>query len=317
MRNHILFSAVAISVLALSACGQSGPSAKTQATMPSEAVTPGALGGGPTLTLEAPTNLGIGKETMLTLNLNDATGSPLGPDAIATSHTKKVHVMIVDAGLEDYTHVHATPGTIPGQWNVAFTPKFGRTYKVWTDFKLATENDAAVGHNMGQMAKEGHDHGDGAGAHSHDAPKKADPHPLTPSAVLRVGNEASPAVEPIQSLSGSAGGLSFTLSLGGAAKAGEHVAATLAVMDDATGQPFRGLEPIMGAYAHLVGFSADGSKIMHGHPEGTDPIDATARGGPALMFELHPEVPGPTRLFLQVQKGGQIIVVPMTLNVAP
>ena len=322
MRIHTLLATVALSALALSACGQAETKAKTETVTASgaasgETAAP-ATDGAPSLTVAPPAGLAVGKATTLTLSLKDAAGKPLGPDAIATSHTQKVHVMIVDAGLEDYTHAHATPGATPGEWTVPFTPKFGRTYKVWADFKLASAGgDKHAGHDMAGMEpkEKGHDHNDGT--HAHDELKKDDAHPLTPSATLQVGTQAAPAVAAVQSLSGSAGGLKFSLSLAGAVKAGDHVAATLAVMDEATGQPFTGLEPIMGAYAHLVGFSADGATMLHGHPEGTEPKDAAARGGPTLTFELHPATAGPTRMFLQVQKGGQVVVVPFTLIVNP
>ena len=317
MRIHTLLATVALSALTLSACGQADT--KTDFIVSVGGTAAPATDSAPSLTLAPPAGLAVGKATKLTLSLKDAAGKPLGPDAISTSHTQKVHVMIVDAGLEDYTHAHATPGATPGEWTVPFTPKFGRTYKVWADFKLASAGgDEHAGHDMAAMSgmepeKKGHDHNDGT--HAHDEPKKEDAHPLTPSATLQVGTQAAPAVIAVQSLSGSASGLKFSLSLAGAVKAGEHVAATLAVMDEATGQPFTSLEPIMGAYAHLVGFSADGATMLHGHPEGTEPKDAAARGGPTLTFELHPATAGPTRMFLQVQKGGQVVTVPFTLIV--
>lgn len=312
MRMYKLFGAVALSTLMLTACGEAGTKPKAEAGASTPTPTPSGM---PSLTVASSQGLAAGKATALTLSLKDADGQPLGPDAIATSHTQKVHVMIVDSGLEDYTHAHAMPGATAGDWTVAFTPKFGRTYKVWADFKLASAGGEGAGHDMGKMAEKGHDHGDGTHSHDGAEAKKNDAHPLTPSATLKVGTETAPAIAPTQSLSGSAGGLSFTLALSGAVKAGDHVAATLAMMDEATGQPFTGLEPIMGAYAHLVGFSADSTTMLHGHPEGAEPKDAAARGGPALTFELHPEKAGVTRLFLQIQKGGQVIVVPFTLVV--
>lgn len=303
MRTLLTTTAI-LAALALSACGQSAPAAKEEAATTAGATEASALDDGQSSLVVAPQGaLAAGESVTLTLTLKDASGAPLGHEAIATSHTQKVHVMIVDAALEDYTHAHATPGAAPGEWTVSFTPKFARTYQVWTDFKLATGEEA-----------EGHSHGEGG--HSHNEMAKSDEHGQTPSATLTVGTETSPAVAATQALTGEGGGLKFLLSLGGPVTADAHVPATL-VVTDAAGQPFAGLEPIMGAHAHLVGFSADGSTMVHAHPQGEEPKDAGARGGPALTFDLHPTVAGPNRLFLQVQKDGAGITVPFTLMVAP
>lgn len=312
------FALMAVSALALglSACGQGdatkAEAPKTEASATGDAAAPSSSSALTLVTSQPPS---VGKPVTVTLNLKGPDGKPLGPDAIATKHENKVHVMLVDSGLEDYTHVHATPGANPGEWNVSFTPKFPRTYKVWADFSLASDapapaekaddhahgaNSDHAGHDMAGM-----DHGD------------SDAHPQTPSAVLLVGSDPAPVIAATQSMTATMDGLVVSLSLGGPLKKNEHVAATLTVQDAATGTPFAGLEPLMGAYAHLVGFSADGASMLHGHPEGAEPKDASARGGPALTFELHPEVAGPTRVFVQIQKAGKIIVVPMTLVVAP
>ena len=307
----LLTTTAFFAALTLSACGQSTSAAKEQpATTASATEAAASADGQSSLTVAPRGALAANQPVTLTLTLKDASGAPLGPDAIATSHTQKVHVMIVDAALQDYTHAHATPGATPGEWTVSFTPKFARTYRVWADFKLATGEEAGA-HSHGDG---GHDHGDGG--HAHEEAAKSDEHGQTPSAILTVGTETSPAVAPTQTLTGEAGGLKFSLSLGGPANADAHVPATL-VVTDAAGQPFAALEPIMGAYAHLVGFSADGSTMVHAHPEGAEPQDTSARGGPALTFELHPIVAGPNRLFLQVRKDGAVITVPLTLMVSP
>jgi hypothetical protein len=258
---------------------------------------------GPTITL-SPTNVvAVGQPVTLTLTLRDKSGTPLGPDAVALNHTQKVHVMIVDSGLEDYSHVHATPATRDGDWVVSFTPKFGRTYKIWADFKVAADGDPHSSHDMGNM--------------KHDMGAMEMNHGPMPSATLVAGPENTPTISTTPSLSGRVDGLAFNLVLNGTPKVNQATTATLSVTDAASGQPFKALEPIMGAYAHLVGFSADSASMLHGHPEGAEPGSMAARGGPNLTFELKPEAAGVTRLFLQVQRNGIVVVVPFTLVVAP
>lgn len=289
MKTILKLTASVIALALLSACGQSGePAAKSEA--------PTAAMAQPTLAVTTASTPAPGQPVALTLTLTGADGKPLGPDAIAVSHEHKVHVMIVDSALDNYTHAHAEPGAAPGQWTVSFTPKHPRTYRVWADFKLA-----GAGH-------EGHEHGDGG--HDH----VGDEHGVTPSATLLVGTERGPAVTESPSLSAAVDGYVFNLSLGGALAVDAHTPATLTVAD-AAGAPVAALEPLMGAYAHLVGFSADGASMVHGHPEGEEPKDANARGGPALTFELHPTVAGPNRVFVQVKIAGKVITAPFTLVV--
>jgi hypothetical protein len=94
--------AASVAALALmSACGQSSePAAKADA--------PAAAMAQPTLAVAAESAPTPGKPVALTLTLTGADDKPLRPDAIAVSHGHKVHVMIVDSALEDYTRPRRT-----------------------------------------------------------------------------------------------------------------------------------------------------------------------------------------------------------------
>jgi hypothetical protein len=72
----------------------------------------------------------------------------------------------------------------------------------------------------------------------------------------------------------------------------------------ADGKGFTQLEPLMGAFAHLVGFSEDYKTIMHLHPKGPLLLDPAVRGGPELEFQICALRPGFVRLFAQVQIEG-------------
>ena len=86
-------------------------------------------------------------------------------------------------------------------------------------------------------------------------------------------------------------------------RVGEVVKGRIAVTD-AQGKPFRGLEPIMGAYAHLVGFAEDYKTVVHLHPMGDEPKKPTDRGGPVFEFRFYPPVAGFIRFYSQVSVGG-------------
>ena len=73
----------------------------------------------------------------------------------------------------------------------------------------------------------------------------------------------------------------------------------------ADGKGFTGLEPVMAAFAHIVGFNEDYNTVLHMHPKGAPILDGAARGGPELEFQIYALRPGFVRLFAQVQIAGQ------------
>lgn len=83
------------------------------------------------------------------------------------------------------------------------------------------------------------------------------------------------------------------------------------------GAPFTRLEPVMGAFVHLVGFNEDYKSVLHMHPVGAEIVDTNARGGPELEFMLYTTKPGFYPLFAQVQISGRMMFVPFGLIVQP
>ena len=83
------------------------------------------------------------------------------------------------------------------------------------------------------------------------------------------------------------------------------------------GKLFTDLEPIMGTYAHIVGFSEDQKTVIHIHPYGRAPTRAEDRGGPAFAFKLHVPSAGFLRLYGQVQIDGVSQFAPFGLMILP
>jgi len=81
------------------------------------------------------------------------------------------------------------------------------------------------------------------------------------------------------------------------------------------GQPFTGLEPVMGAFAHVVGFTEDYNSVLHVHPMGKEPTSDAERGGPKLEFHIEPEKTGFVKLFAQVRIDGKDIFAPFGITV--
>ncbi|MFN9000749.1 MAG: hypothetical protein ACK5VW_01630, partial [Holosporales bacterium] len=86
-------------------------------------------------------------------------------------------------------------------------------------------------------------------------------------------------------------------------------------LTDQTGQPLHDLEPLMGAFAHLVGFYEDFQTLAHVHPMGDEPQTSEARGTSPLTFMLEPEVSGDLHLFLQIKRQGQEITFPFRVRI--
>lgn len=238
--------------------------------------------GAGTIHLAAIVNGGFaaGETRSVTLTFHDkATGAGLGPGDFAIAHTRKIHLLIVDPSLDDYHHIHPTPGAEPGEWVFDFTPAYNRTYRIWADVKRSDTGDqeyVRVDLNS-------------------DATDTAHPNRDT---VLAVAHD----------------GFDWALSLNKPLRVGQASLATVIVKQD--GQPFDALEPVMGAYAHMVGFSEDFETIAHVHPMGKEPTNASERGGPTMRFHVTPEKAGLIRLWTQVQVGGEQVFAPFTLTVA-
>ena len=214
-----------------------------------------------------------GQPAEITLRLlqgDDKTPLPL--DAVKEVHTRKIHLLIIDPTLTDYHHVHPLPTQVPGEYRFTFTPQ-KTAYQIWADVTpLATGKQEYVRAALGQ-----------------------------PDAVTAKVDETPRMVATVA-------GSTFTLALAETPQAGKPVMASITVTRN--GQPFRKLEPVMGAFAHLVGFAADGQSVMHVHPMGQEPASAADRGGPVLQFHITPEAPGFVKLFAQFLIDGQDVFVP-------
>ncbi|TXG84622.1 MAG: hypothetical protein E6R12_03900 [Sphingomonadales bacterium] len=222
-----------------------------------------------------------GKPQSVTLTLTDVkTGAPIGPDQLALAHTKKLHLLIIDESLTDYQHIHPIAGAKRGDWTFSFTPKFGRKYRVWAD---STRKDGDQEYVFADMI---------------------------------AGSEKAPAPDAKPVVTAEMGGLKFALSFAGPVKAGEGVMGSVAIVDAKSGQPFTQLQPIMGAFGHVVAFSRDWSSIEHVHPQGTEPKSDSERSGPVVGFHMEPKNGGIMKIFVQNMANGREVIVPFTVNVS-
>jgi hypothetical protein len=227
-------------------------------------------------------SLVAGQEAAATLRLFRVNGSPLLPSDLIKAHTEKIHLFLLDTSLTDYHHVHPRPGRTPGEYEFQFTPQKSGNYHAWAEVSVYP-------YGFRQYAMT-------------DIPGTG------PGEVLN-DRESRTTCEQ--------NGLRYELQLGPAAlKAGIASRARLRVAR-LDGTPFAELEPLMEAYAHLVGFGENLKTILHIHPQMPPVTDANGRGGPELEFQVLPTESGYVRFFAQVKIGGATRMIPFGLNVAP
>ncbi len=233
-------------------------------------------------TIEAGDPLEVGKKAFAVLHLQRVTGEPVMLSDLIETHTKKIHLLIVDKSLTDYHHEHPRLTETPGDYVFDFIPKKPGPYLAWADLR---------------------------------------PTPLGLQEYDRTEIKGTGAAEPVTNrktkLTAEADGYRFELILAKPEiKVGQATDARLKVTR-ADGSGFGQLEPVMAAFAHVVGFNEDGETVLHMHPTGAPVLDENARGGPELPLKIYATKAGFTRLFAQVQIGGLQVFAPFGVTVVP
>lgn len=224
--------------------------------------------------------LSVGKTTKMLMQITGAKdGKPVSPDAISVVHTQRVHLLIIDPTLSDYHHIHPTPTDKAGEWAFDFTPKKNSSYRIWTDVTpAATGKQEYIKTDIGKSS-----------ITSHEMDK-----------TLISKSEA--------------GGYQFALSFDEPLVAKKPVMGKV-VVTSKEGKPASNLQPVMGAFAHIVGFGEDGNTILHIHPMGKEPTSESERGGPELQFHIEPEKAGFVKLFVQTRIDGKDLFAPLGVMV--
>ena len=204
---------------------------------------------------------------------DDLTGKPITPEQLETTHTEKLHLLISDQSLKDYHHIHPTPTGQAGVYEFPFTPNTSNAYHVWADF-------ATVDHKHHNILTEI------PASNGINIPHTPSYNSEAEKDGLKFKWEAK---EPLQKGAGSLVEVTVT---------------------DAQGKVVDNLEPVLGAYAHMVGISGDGQSFIHVHPMGEEPKSPEARSVGKLQFHIHPEQAGATQFYLQVKQNGKDITVP-------
>lgn len=233
-------------------------------------------------TIEADGPLQPGVKAFAVLHLRRTNGAPVMLADLIETHTKKIHLLIVDQSLTDYHHEHPRPTATPGDYFFSFTPQKPGPYLAWADLRPLP---------LGLQEYE--------------------------RATIAGAGPPEPTKDRKTRLSAEVEGFHFQLILEKPAiKVGQPVGAKLRITK-ADGTPYRELQPVMGAFAHLVGFNEDHETVLHLHPSGAPLENDDARGGPELAFQIYAPKAGFTRLFAQVQIEGRQVFAPFNLTILP
>ena len=236
-----------------------------------------------TATASAP--IEAGRKVDVKVRMEKADKSPVTHDDLIVMHTQPIHLLIEDPSLGDYHHEHPVPTKTPGEYAFSFTPGKTAPYRIWADMVPTATGVQEL-----------------------------------PFADLPSSGKGGQAAHTENRYTSSVDGYNFTLTLG----KGNHIpiqaqqARGMTVkIEDADGKPMTTLEPVMNAFAHLVGFYSDYKTVVHLHPSGGDVLNPDLRGGPALSFVFFPPKAGFIRLYCQVSVGGKMLFAPFNVNVEP
>ncbi len=232
------------------------------------------------MVIEDAKTLDAGRNNSFHIKLMTPDGKSLSPQDLKEVHTQKFHMLIVSETLTDYIHAHPVYDAVRNDFSVSFTPRENVRYKAWGDVTMAADDE------------------------QHFLPAVFD------------GKAACPAdcADKTETLTARSEGLVATVKLDGPAKAHDAVMADITLTDE-QGKPVTDLQPVMGAYAHLVGFETGLKGVIHAHPMGDEPVSDAERGGPDLGFHIENGDAGYTKFFLQVKRGGKDIYLPFAFTV--
>lgn len=217
-----------------------------------------------------------GEPTEFTLRLTTERGDPILPHELLVTHTELMHVLITDPSLDDYHHVHPMPLGASGDWQFTLTPRQAGTYTVIVEAVLQRTRRQIVARTTFGI-----------------------PGDATAQAFTHTSGQAS------------FDGYTVHLVPENPPTTGGEVRMRLSVARD-DGKSLR-LEPIMGAYAHLVAFDEQRRGYAHLHPlfsgEETNPTE------PRLSFAMATRQAGNYRIWAQLKLEGRERMIPFDLTI--
>ena len=195
--------------------------------------------------------------------------------SLVTVHERPMHLFIVSRALDYFAHVHPEPAA-------------GETFELRQDLRpgeyMLIADFMPVGGTPQTVLK----------------------------AIVTPGYEAPLAVRapvlPPQPHDHVVDGIRIRMTTSAVAPRA-HASLQFTLTDASTGALVTGLEPFLGAPAHMLLVKSDLTDAMHGHPEGQGLAAST------ITFEPLIPAPGTYKLWVQFQRNGRVITAPFVLIV--
>ena len=226
-----------------------------------------------------------GRKIPFKLTLKTASGKPIATEDLLVAHTRKLHLLIVDPWLDDYQHVHPEPGGLRGEWWFEFTPRREGRYRVFADF-----TPVATGRGLYAFA---------------DVQVGASGLPASFTLVMQHDDSWVTELE----------GYRFALTPASLPVRERQPADLKFTVTRADGAAVP-MQPVMGAFAHLVAFDTARSGFAHLHPAETDLSRPPDASHPALNFKITIPRAGRYVIWAQVNLGGREVFAPFWFEVA-
>jgi hypothetical protein len=235
-----------------------------------------------TLAVATPGPVVSGREVRAAVTLKTGSGKPVEPADLLVTHTRRLHLLLVDPTLTDYQHVHPDPTRQPGEWVFSFTPRAAGTYRIFGDF-----TPAATGRGL---------------------------YASVDLEVAAATPGAAAAVPAVFAGRFERDGYLYTLTTRqNPARAGQPIDLQFEIRrGDGGAVP---LETVMGAFAHLVAFDEGRTGFAHLHPAEADLTRTPDRTRPVLNFKLTIPRAGRYIVWAQINLGGTETFAPFELRV--
>ncbi len=233
------------------------------------------------LALKADREPELNRPVNFILTMRTASGKPIAPEDLLVAHTRKLHLLVIDPTLSDYQHLHPEPGRRAGEWTFTLAPERAGLYRVFADF---TPVATARG--------------------------------LYASAEFTVPGTVATVIQS-PNTTWQAAGFNFELVLPSSFRAGRPADLRFQIGSQGAVKRPVPLQPVMGAFAHLVAFDEARSGFAHLHPLETDLAKPPDPLRPGLNFKVTIPSPGRYAIWAQVNLGGSEIFVPFWVDVSP
>jgi len=233
------------------------------------------------LTVEKGGPLLAGQKAEFKMKLATMDGTPLSAEDFLIVHSQPIHLIIADGSLRSYHTAIPERDSASGTYTFSFTPMSSSPHRLWADIvPISTGLEELPFADLG---------GDYVPLSTKELP---------------------------DTLTAKVGGFNFQFTFNTGQASAKKIQMLSVIVTDSADKPVQRLEPLMNAFAQVVGFYDDHQTVLRVHPAGGDILGEELRGGPGMNFKLYPPKVGFIQFYCQVKIDGKTITAPFSVNVA-